>query len=103
MSRKKYDFLSYADVDRSLMQSSVKAYCKAKDENPGCIVLLRVGDYYEAMFEDAILVADLLELVLTAKKCGDSLKIYPLVGVPYHVIDRYVAFLREVGNQVVVL
>lgn len=53
------------------------------------IVLWRVGDFYEAYFQDAVTIARELELVETTKqglRNGDRV---PLAGIPHHAIDRY--------------
>ena len=40
-------------------------YLKTKEENPGCILFYRLGDFYEMFFDDAKIVSKELELTLT--------------------------------------
>ena len=61
-------------------------------------MLCRLGDFYEIFFEDARLVANLLDLTLTARDGGDG-KI-PMCGVPYHAVAGYIARLVKAGKKV---
>ena len=40
-------------------------YLKMKEENPDAILFYRLGDFYEMFFDDAKLVSQELDLVLT--------------------------------------
>ncbi len=79
----------------------MRQYLQTKEENPGCIVFFRLGDFYEMFFEDAILVSKELELTLTGKDCGLKERA-PMCGVPYHAADTYVARLIEKGYRVAI-
>ncbi|MGI6173872.1 MAG: DNA mismatch repair protein MutS [Christensenellales bacterium] len=79
----------------------MRQYLQTKEENPGCIVFFRLGDFYEMFFEDAILVSKELELTLTGKECGLEERA-PMCGVPYHAADTYVARLIEKGYRVAI-
>lgn len=46
---------------------AMQQYVDLKKQYHDCIVLFRLGDFYEVFFEDAKLVSSLLDLVLTAK------------------------------------
>lgn len=74
-------------------------YLKMKSENPDCILLYRLGDFYECFFEDAELVSKELELVLTGRDCGCEKKA-PMCGVPFHALDTYLARLVNKGYKV---
>ncbi|MBI1930415.1 hypothetical protein HYR99_39960, partial [Candidatus Poribacteria bacterium] len=43
----------------------MEQYKRLKAQNPDAILLCRVGDFYEAYYEDAELIARVLEIVLT--------------------------------------
>ena len=45
-------------------------YLKMKEENPDSILFYRLGDFYEMFFEDAKLVSQELDLVLTGRRQG---------------------------------
>lgn len=51
------------------------------------ILLFRLGDFYEAFFEDAEIMAAHLDLTLT-KRNGT-----PMCGFPVHGLDRYIGRL----------
>ncbi|HOI08868.1 MAG TPA: hypothetical protein PK313_00195, partial [Myxococcota bacterium] len=46
---------------------SMQQYLKAKAEHPDCIVLFRMGDFYETFYDDAVEAATLLDLALTSR------------------------------------
>jgi DNA mismatch repair protein MutS len=73
-------------------------YMKVKNQNPDCIILFRMGDFYETFFEDAKTVAKELEITLTARGKGDSRA--PLAGIPYHALEPYLAKLIKKGYKV---
>lgn len=76
-------------------------YLDAKRQNPGCILLFRLGDFYETFDEDAETVSRELDLVLTSRPVGGGLRV-PLAGIPYHAIDSYLARLIEKGYHVAI-
>ena len=53
------------DVDRSKLSPMMKHYVELKDKYEDVIILYRLGDFYEMFFEDAKLVSQELDLVLT--------------------------------------
>ncbi len=79
----------------------MQEYVKRKEEYKDCILLYRVGDFYEMFFEDAVNVSRELELTLTGKECGLEERA-PMCGVPYHAIDNYINRLVKNGHKVAV-
>jgi len=79
----------------------LQQYKDIKAENPHAVLLFRCGDFYETFFEDAVLVAQELQITLTArgKHSGNPV---PLAGVPYHSIDGYIAKLVHKGFTVAI-
>ena len=69
------------NVDRTKITPMMSQYLSIKDENPGVIILFRLGDFYEAFFEDATLVSRELELTLTGRSAGLKERV-PMCGVP---------------------
>lgn len=63
-------------------------YMQIQDRYPDAIVALRLGDFYEVLGENAVTVADELNLTLTGRDCGLENRV-PMVGFPYHAADRY--------------
>jgi DNA mismatch repair protein MutS len=76
-------------------------YLALKAAHPDCILLFRLGDFYETFDDDAKIVAKVCDVVLTSKPVGENLRV-PLAGVPYHAVDSYLARLVEAGYKVAV-
>ena len=86
------------------MEPCLRSYLDAKDAHPDKIVFVPVGDFYETFDEDAKLVADLLEFVLTSKKLGDANNgRIPMTGIPTHAITRYCSLLEKAGYRVMIV
>ncbi len=76
-------------------------YLQTKEQYKDCILLYRLGDFYEMFFEDAEKASELLDLTLTGRDCGDGQRA-PMCGVPYHAVDAYIAKLIEKGQKVAI-
>ena len=61
---------------------------------PDIVVLIRVGDFYEAYNENAERIADILDLIVTSKDVGLDARV-KLAGFPYHTKDSYFKRLNE--------
>lgn len=79
----------------------MREYLKMKESYSDCILMYRVGDFYEMFFEDAKTVSKALELTLTGKECGLEERA-PMCGVPFHALDTYVNRLIQQGFKVAV-
>lgn len=77
----------------------IMQYLQIKAENPGVLIMFRLGDFYEFFFEDAELVSKVLQLVLTKKAAGNNQKI-PMCGIPHHASTNYLAKLVDAGHKV---
>ena len=71
-----------------------KQYLDAQKINPQAIVVMRLGDFYEVMGENAIKVADELDLTLTGRNVGLPERV-PMCGFPYHVAEKYIEKVLE--------
>jgi DNA mismatch repair protein MutS len=67
-----------------------------KLEAKEAILFFRLGDFYEAFYDDAKLMAKQLNLTLTAR--GDV----PMCGVPFHTAEGYIDKLIQKGHKVAV-
>ena len=76
-------------------------YLETKKEYPECILLYRLGDFYEMFFEDAVTVSRELEITLTGKECGLEERA-PMCGVPHHAIETYLNRLVQKGFKVAI-
>lgn len=79
----------------------LEQYRRIKERHQDAILLFRVGDFYETFYEDAPVVAQALDLVLTSRPHGPGNDV-PLAGVPARSLDTYVARLVAKGFKVAV-
>ncbi len=88
-----------SEVDYNKVTPMMRQYLKIKDENPEIIIFFRLGDFYEAFFEDAVLVSKELEIALTGRNAGLEERV-PMCGVPHHAISIYADKLVEKGYRI---
>lgn len=68
--------------------------CKAQAK--GALLLFRLGDFYEAFEDDAIILSKELDLVLTKRQET------PMAGIPAHAADNYLDRLVSKGYRIAV-
>ena len=78
----------------------MQQYMDMKNENPDALLLFRLGDFYEAFFDDAKIISDALSLVLTKRGTDESGENIPMCGIPWHVADNYFGRLVKSGFNV---
>ncbi len=76
-------------------------YLDTKRKYQDCILLFRLGDFYETFDEDAETVSRELDIVLTSRPVGGGVRA-PLAGIPYHALDNYLVRLIEKGYHVAI-
>lgn len=76
-------------------------YRRIKSEHADCILLFRVGDFYETFYEDAVEVSRILNIALTTRDKHKKNPV-PLAGVPFHAADAYITRLLSAGKKVAV-
>ncbi|KLO25030.1 DNA mismatch repair protein MutS [Marinitoga sp. 1155] len=74
----------------------MKQYLEIKNEYKDCILLFRLGDFYETFFDDAKITSEILQITLTQRNG------HPMAGIPYHALDNYLKKLLESGLKVAV-
>ena len=79
----------------------MQQYLQIHDEYPDCLLLFRLGDFYELFFDDAKTASRELELTLTGKDCGLEERA-PMCGVPFHSVNTYIEKLIERGYKVAI-
>ena len=79
----------------------MQQYRAIKDQVPDCLLLYRLGDFYEMFFEDALTASAVLQLTLTGRDCGLEERA-PMCGVPYHAVDGYLQKLIDAGYKVAI-
>ncbi len=80
---------------------AMKQYMETKNQYPDCLILFRMGDFYETFYEDAVLAAKTLGITLTKRGFRSGPKI-PLAGIPYHSIENYLPKLVKAGVKVAI-
>ena len=121
--------LTTKNADRSKLPPMKLQYAEIKDKYPNDIVMFRVGDFFEAYFEDALPVSTICGLRFTGQRIGNkndkeekqsnlypdkedkltteevmnSKTIIPLAGVPHRALGGYAQQLIQAGYRVVVV
>ena len=62
-----------------------------------CLLLFRLGDFYELFFEDAVTASALLDVVLTSREGGQGR--VAMCGMPFHAVEGYVQRLIRAGKK----
>ena len=79
----------------------MRQYSQIKQAHPNALLMFRLGDFYELFFEDAIIAARELQIVLTSRNREKGAQV-PMCGVPYHAADNYIAKLIQKGFRVAI-
>lgn len=79
----------------------MQQYLETKKDYQDCILLYRLGDFYEMFYEDALLASKELEITLTGKSCGQEERA-PMCGVPHHALEGYLSKLVSKGHKVAI-
>ena len=79
-----------------------RQYLEIKSQYPDCILMFRMGDFYEMFDDDAEVAARELDITLTSRAHRKGGEKIPMAGVPYHSVDSYIAKLIEKGFHVAV-
>jgi len=79
----------------------LEQYLRFKEENPGCLLFFRMGDFYELFFEDAQTVARAVQITLTSRNPKDANPI-PMCGVPHHSVEPYLTQLLDKGYRIAI-
>ncbi len=83
------------------MTPMLRHYLELKTQYPDAVLFYRMGDFYELFFDDAVRVAPLLDLTLTARQKGSANEA-PMCGVPHHAVAGYIGKLIRLGLKVAV-
>ncbi|MBR6126791.1 DNA mismatch repair protein MutS [bacterium] len=88
MSKPEINMVNTADLLMEDLTPAMQRFLEIKRENPDCLLLYRMGDFYETFFEDAVTMSRELEITLTGRDCGKLGRI-PLAGIPVKALDGY--------------
>lgn len=76
-------------------------YLDIKAEYPDALVFFRMGDFYETFDDDAKISSKALDITLTSRSMGKTLKV-PMAGVPAHSLEPYLVKLIKNGHKVAI-
>ena len=93
--------VSVLDLPSHALTPGMRQYQEVKRQHPDCLVMLRMGDFYEMFYQDAITAAKELEITLTSRGMGE--KKAPLAGVPFHALETYLGKLVKKGYKVAIV
>jgi DNA mismatch repair protein MutS len=89
--------LAESDMSDPRDTPAMRQFSRFKKAHPGCVLLFRIGDFYETFDDDAVTISRALGLTLTRRTEG-----LPMAGVPHHQIETYLRRLIEQGFRVAV-
>lgn len=87
-------------AEKSKLTPVMQQYVDLKSENPDALLMFRLGDFYEAFFDDAKTISSNLGLVLTARGTDPDGADIPMCGIPWHAADNYFGRLVRAGFRV---
>lgn len=87
--------------DGKNLTPGMRQYREIKAQYPDAILFFHIGDFFETLEDDAIVVSKELDLVLTSRSKNGDQKI-PLAGVPHHAGEGYIARLVAKGYKVAI-
>ena len=87
-------------ANKNKLSPVMQQYVDMKSENPDALLMFRLGDFYEAFFEDAKTVSETLSLVLTHRGTDGFGADVPMCGIPWHAADNYFGRLVRAGFKV---
>lgn len=87
-------------AEKNKLSPVMQQYVDMKSENPDALLLFRLGDFYEAFFEDAKVISETLSLVLTHRGTDGFGVDVPMCGIPWHAADNYFGRLVRAGFKV---
>jgi DNA mismatch repair protein MutS len=89
------------DVEKTFSTPMMQQYMTIKKQYPDCLLFFRLGDFYELFLDDALIGAQVLQIVLTRRPRGKDGDI-PMAGVPYHASAGYIAKLVKAGHKIAI-
>ena len=88
-------------TDKNKSTPVMKQFWNIKDKNKDCIILFRMGDFYETFEKDAEITSKILDIALTKRSNGAASSV-ALAGFPYHSLDQYLHKLLKEGHKVAI-
>lgn len=93
------------DIDSPAVQPQgspfYQRYMQIQNKYPDHIIAFKRGEFYEILGKNAERFAKELSLPLSERDCG-FLERVPMVGVPFHAVDNYIAKAVQKGLKIAV-
>ncbi|MEI7943176.1 MAG: DNA mismatch repair protein MutS, partial [Candidatus Riflemargulisbacteria bacterium] len=80
----------------------MQQYQEIKSKYDDCLLLFRLGDFYEMFFEDSYKASRVLGLTLTARGKDQYDNKIPMCGIPYHALNNYLPKLLKNNIKVAI-
>ena len=80
----------------------MRQYLEVKAQQPDCLLLMRMGDFFEAFLDDAKQLSQVCGVALTARNKDDPNPV-PMAGVPHHSLNQYLPKLLAAGVRVAIM
>ncbi|NCO83551.1 MAG: DNA mismatch repair protein MutS [Nitrospirae bacterium] len=79
----------------------MKQYSSIKEKYKDCILMFRLGDFYEMFGEDAKTAAKILQIALTSRDKSKEEPV-PMCGIPHFASETYITKLIKAGHKVAI-
>ena len=79
----------------------MQQFWSIKDQYKDCIILFRMGDFYETFEKDAEVTSKILGIALT-KRANGAASAVPLAGFPYHSLEQHLHKLLKAGHRIAI-
>lgn len=94
---KRFDVLKLLAMTTTTLSPMMMQWQECKDAASDAIVLFRLGDFYEAFHDDAVICSKELELTLTKRQN------VPMSGIPSHTLEGYIDKLVLKGYKIAIV
>ncbi|MBI4683676.1 MAG: DNA mismatch repair protein MutS [Nitrospirae bacterium] len=79
----------------------MKQYSNIKEKYKDCILMFRLGDFYEMFGEDAKIASKILQIALTSRDKSKEEPV-PMCGIPHFASETYITKLIKAGQKVAI-
>ncbi len=93
--------MSPTPSDSKKLTPMLRQYYAIKAAQPDCILLFRLGDFYEMFGSDAEIASSILHIALTARHKGSENEI-AMCGFPHFSAEQYIRKLIKAGHKVAI-
>lgn len=90
VAEKKQNQTAIYPVEQSKGNPTYQKYIAYQSEHPTSIVAYRLGDFYEVLGDNAVMLGNEMELSITSRDVGLKDRV-PMIGYPYHAAENYFA------------